>query len=156
VLLRLSYLSPDIIRAIVAGEQPIELTPMRLVALSRNLPHDWEEQSRLLGFTCLTPRQSPLQCSTSDGLKMGDRDTSHLRAQEAAILRHPNAGAATMLSPIPRHGDYNWQTYSANRATGFSQPDFQTGTSVDPSQCSADALISRRVDALTQQLGVTY
>jgi site-specific DNA recombinase len=51
VLMRLSYLSPDIIRAIVAGEQPIELTPARLVALSRNLPHDWEEQSRLLGFS---------------------------------------------------------------------------------------------------------
>jgi len=51
VLMRLSYLSPDIIRAIVAGEQPIELTPTRLVALSRNLPHDWEEQSRLLGFS---------------------------------------------------------------------------------------------------------
>jgi hypothetical protein len=51
VLMRLSYLSPDIIRAIVAGEQPIELTPTRLVALSQNLPHDWEEQSRLLGFS---------------------------------------------------------------------------------------------------------
>ena len=50
VLVRLSYLSPDIIRAIVAGEQPIELTPTRLVALSRNLPHDWQEQ-RLLGFS---------------------------------------------------------------------------------------------------------
>ena len=51
VLVRLSYLSPEIIRAIVAGEQPIELTPTRLVALSRNVPHDWEEQSRLLGFS---------------------------------------------------------------------------------------------------------
>jgi DNA invertase Pin-like site-specific DNA recombinase len=50
VLARLSYLSPKIVHAIVAGEQPIELTPTRLVALSRNLPHDWEEQSRLLGF----------------------------------------------------------------------------------------------------------
>jgi hypothetical protein len=51
VLVRLSYLSPEIIRAIVAGEQPIELTPTRLVALSRNLPHDWQEQRRLLGFS---------------------------------------------------------------------------------------------------------
>jgi site-specific DNA recombinase len=50
VLVRLSYLSPEIIRTIVAGEQPIELTPTRLVALSRNLPHEWQEQRRLLGF----------------------------------------------------------------------------------------------------------
>ena len=34
VLVRLSYLSPEIVRAIVTGEQPIELTPTRLVALS--------------------------------------------------------------------------------------------------------------------------
>jgi site-specific DNA recombinase len=51
VLVRLSYLSPEIIRAIAAGQQPIELTPTRLVALSRNLPHDWQEQRRLLGFS---------------------------------------------------------------------------------------------------------
>jgi site-specific DNA recombinase len=51
VLVRLSYLSPEIIRAILVGQQPIELTPTRLVALSRNLPHDWEEQRQLLGFS---------------------------------------------------------------------------------------------------------
>jgi site-specific DNA recombinase len=51
VLVRLSYLSPEIIRAIAAGEHPIELTPTGLVALSRNLPHDWQEQWRLLGFS---------------------------------------------------------------------------------------------------------
>jgi hypothetical protein len=28
----------------------VELTPTRLVMLSRNLPHDWQEQRRLLGF----------------------------------------------------------------------------------------------------------
>jgi site-specific DNA recombinase len=50
VLARLSYLSPQIIRAIVAGEQPRELTPTRLVDLSRNLPHDWQGQRRLFGF----------------------------------------------------------------------------------------------------------
>ena len=50
VLVRLSYLSPEIVRAILVGQQPIELTPTRLVALSRNLPHDWQEQWRLLGF----------------------------------------------------------------------------------------------------------
>jgi hypothetical protein len=47
VLVRLSYLSPEIVRAILAGQQPVELTPARL---SRNLPHDRREQSWLLGF----------------------------------------------------------------------------------------------------------
>ena len=51
VLVRLSYLSPEIIRAILLGQQPAELTPTRLAALSRNLPHDWQEQRRLLGFS---------------------------------------------------------------------------------------------------------
>ena len=50
VLVRLSYLSPEIVRAILVGQQPIELTPTRLVMLSRNLPHNWREQRRLLGF----------------------------------------------------------------------------------------------------------
>jgi hypothetical protein len=49
VLVRLSYLSPEIVRAILAGQQ-VELTPTRLIALSRNLPHDWQEQRQLLGF----------------------------------------------------------------------------------------------------------
>ncbi len=51
VLLRLSYLSPEIIRAILAGQQPVELTPTRLIALSRGLPQDWQEQKRVLGFS---------------------------------------------------------------------------------------------------------
>jgi hypothetical protein len=50
VLVRLSYLSPEIVRAILVGQQPVELTPIRLVMHSRNLPHDWQEQRRLLGF----------------------------------------------------------------------------------------------------------
>jgi hypothetical protein len=45
-----SLISPEIVRAILAGQQPVELTPTRLVMLSRNLPHDWQEQRRLLGF----------------------------------------------------------------------------------------------------------
>ncbi len=50
VLARLSYLSPAIVRAILVGQHPVELTSTRLVGLSRNLPHDWQEQWRLLGF----------------------------------------------------------------------------------------------------------
>jgi DNA invertase Pin-like site-specific DNA recombinase len=51
VLLRLSYLSPEIVRAILAGQHPVELTPTRLIELSKILPHDWREQSRVLGFS---------------------------------------------------------------------------------------------------------
>jgi hypothetical protein len=43
-LIRLSYLAPDIVRALLEGRQPIELTPTRLFRLSKDLPHDWSEQ----------------------------------------------------------------------------------------------------------------
>lgn len=51
VLMRLSYLSPQIVRAILAGQHPVELTPTRLIELSKNLPHDWRKQTRVLGFS---------------------------------------------------------------------------------------------------------
>ena len=50
-LFRLSYLAPDIVRALLEGRQPIELTPTRLRRLSKDLPHDWREQRRFLGFS---------------------------------------------------------------------------------------------------------
>ncbi len=37
-------------RALLAGRHPIELTPTRLLRLSRNLPQDWMEQRRFLGL----------------------------------------------------------------------------------------------------------
>jgi hypothetical protein len=49
-LVRLSYLSPGIIRALLAGRHPIALTPTRLLRLSKDLPHDWKEQRAFLGF----------------------------------------------------------------------------------------------------------
>jgi site-specific DNA recombinase len=49
-LVRLSYLSPDIVRAFLAGRYPIELTSTRLLRLSKDLPHAWMEQPRFLGF----------------------------------------------------------------------------------------------------------
>ena len=49
-LVRLSYLGPDIIRALLAGRHPTELTPTGLLRLSKDLPHDWQEQRRFLGF----------------------------------------------------------------------------------------------------------
>jgi len=49
-LVRLSYLAPDIVRAFLAGRQPIALTPTALLRLSKDLPDDWKEQRCFLGF----------------------------------------------------------------------------------------------------------
>jgi site-specific DNA recombinase len=49
-LVRLSHLAPDIVRALLKGRQPIELTPTRLLRLSKDLPHEWIVQRHLLGF----------------------------------------------------------------------------------------------------------
>ncbi len=48
-LLPLAFLAPDIIEAIVAGRQPADLTVEALVK-HIDLPADWSEQRRLLGF----------------------------------------------------------------------------------------------------------
>jgi hypothetical protein len=48
-LARLALLAPDITEAILAGRQPVELTAARLTSLPE-LPIDWSEQRRLLGF----------------------------------------------------------------------------------------------------------
>jgi site-specific DNA recombinase len=45
---RLSYLAPDVIEAIVAGRQPIELGARRLHRLGA-LPLCWAEQRKMLG-----------------------------------------------------------------------------------------------------------
>jgi site-specific DNA recombinase len=42
--------APDIVRALLEGRQPIELTPTRLLRLSKDLPHDWSEQRHVLDF----------------------------------------------------------------------------------------------------------
>jgi site-specific DNA recombinase len=48
-LLRLTFLAPEIIRAILDGEQPATLTAHRLMADTR-LPLTWTEQRAHLGF----------------------------------------------------------------------------------------------------------
>ena len=48
-LVRLSYLAPDITKAILDGNQPPHLTADKLLAHSR-LPLAWLEQRALLGF----------------------------------------------------------------------------------------------------------
>jgi len=48
-VLRLTYLAPDITRAILEGRHPRDLTAQKLLAHSR-LPLSWPEQRRILGF----------------------------------------------------------------------------------------------------------
>lgn len=47
-LLRLNYLAPDIVTAIMDGAQPKELTRRKL--LDANLPLDWALQRKMFGF----------------------------------------------------------------------------------------------------------
>jgi len=49
-LLRLPSLAPDIVRAIINGKHPPELSAKRLMRLTPKLPTDWPEQRKLLGF----------------------------------------------------------------------------------------------------------
>ncbi len=48
-LMRLNFLAPDIVVAILTGRQPIALTASQLMADTR-LPLDWSEQRKALGF----------------------------------------------------------------------------------------------------------
>lgn len=49
-ILRLPWLAPDIIDAIVNGRQPSRLTARKPIHLSAHLPIDWADQRKLLGF----------------------------------------------------------------------------------------------------------
>jgi site-specific DNA recombinase len=49
-LVRLAFLAPDIVTAILAGKQPAGLTANKLMADTR-LPLDWRDQRGALGFT---------------------------------------------------------------------------------------------------------
>jgi hypothetical protein len=49
-LLRLPSLAPDIVTAIVSGKNPPQLTAKKLMRLALDLPVDWTEQRKLLGF----------------------------------------------------------------------------------------------------------
>ena len=48
-LVRLAFLAPDIVAAILAGKQPAGLTANKLMADTR-LPFDWRDQRAALGF----------------------------------------------------------------------------------------------------------
>jgi len=48
-LISLAFLAPDIVTSILEGRQPAHLTAARLTRLY-DLPLDWAEQRRALGF----------------------------------------------------------------------------------------------------------
>jgi site-specific DNA recombinase len=49
-LLRLPLLTPDIVTAIINGKNPPQLTAKKLMRLALQIPIDWTEQRKLLGF----------------------------------------------------------------------------------------------------------
>ena len=48
--MRLTYLAPDIVRALVLGRPAEGLAPAGLLALCKDLPHDWQLQRAALGL----------------------------------------------------------------------------------------------------------
>jgi len=50
VLLRISYLAPDIVAAVLEGRQPVQLNRQRL-ARATSLPINWDDQRLALGFS---------------------------------------------------------------------------------------------------------
>ena len=47
--MQLAFLAPDIVEAVLAGRQPVDLTANRLRRVG-TLPLEWDRQRRLLGF----------------------------------------------------------------------------------------------------------
>ena len=47
--MRLNYLAPSIVAAILAGDHPPDLTALRLLR-DMHIPLDWDEQRRKYGF----------------------------------------------------------------------------------------------------------
>jgi hypothetical protein len=48
--MRLTYLAPEIVRALVLGRPAEGLTPAGLLSLCKDLPHDWLLQRTVLGL----------------------------------------------------------------------------------------------------------
>lgn len=84
-VVRLSYLSPDVIRAVLAGRHPVDLMPTRLLRRSKDLPHDWQEPARFLNLACKAFTRIPAKRFTSDNPKMVLTDTTRLRAPHLGV-----------------------------------------------------------------------
>jgi len=54
-VLRMTRLAPDIIRAVLDGQQPRHLNLHALRGRQAEVPLDWNEQRRLFGFPALEP-----------------------------------------------------------------------------------------------------
>jgi len=48
--MRVTYLAPDVVRALIEGRYPEGLTPARLLSLCKDLPHDWQLHRAALGL----------------------------------------------------------------------------------------------------------
>jgi site-specific DNA recombinase len=49
-LVRLTYLAPDIIEAILKGRHPVTLSARRLITTTKDIPLNWDAQRQWLGF----------------------------------------------------------------------------------------------------------
>jgi hypothetical protein len=80
----LSYLAPDIVRALFKGRPP--LTPARLLRLSKDLPHDWNEYGQFLGFAGTIHKFRP-ERSITPASKTASRDPATVRAPHPGVSR---------------------------------------------------------------------
>jgi hypothetical protein len=70
--------------ALLKGRQP--LTPARLLRLSKDLPHDWNEQGQFLGFAGTIHKFRPERSITPDS-KTASRDPTAVRAPRPGVWR---------------------------------------------------------------------
>ena len=78
VLFRLSYVSPEIVHAILMGQPPVELSATRLVHLSKDLPHEWHAQRRVVELPP-NPAELTQYAAHLTGRKTGQKDRSRFR-----------------------------------------------------------------------------
>jgi hypothetical protein len=93
------YLGPEIVRALLAGSQSNALTPSRLLRLSKNLPHDWEEQRCFLGFA----RNALVARGTSTGTTGAETISVMFVAFDRIDPRLRNPSASTMNTTFAEH-----------------------------------------------------
>ena len=87
VLVRLSYLSPEIIRAILVGQQPIELTPTRLDALQKSAARLPGAMAAPRICPCLTPRNSHSKARHLTGRKRASETPSTFARLRPRLFR---------------------------------------------------------------------
>ena len=107
-LIKLSWLAPKIMRAILEGRQPLDLTPSRLLRLAKDLPLGWDDQHRLLGIPALSwSRARPVGIwawfwSCTRPVSIQARPWSGMRA--AVISADPNINSWLKIGPVRQNG----------------------------------------------------